>query len=49
MRISLPTDILVDMVDLLADVKPALASLALVNSDCGYLARSCQFAEIHFE
>ncbi|KAL6893440.1 hypothetical protein GGI43DRAFT_413342 [Trichoderma evansii] len=46
--LQMPTEILADIVDLIADDKPALASLALVNSDCRYLARSCQFAEIHF-
>ncbi|KAM0257929.1 hypothetical protein ACHAQJ_004087 [Trichoderma viride] len=45
----MPAEILADIVDLLADDKPALASLALVNSDCRYLARSRQFAEIHFD
>ncbi|KAK1243958.1 hypothetical protein MKX08_002096 [Trichoderma sp. CBMAI-0020] len=45
----MPSEILADIVDLLADDKSALASLALVNSDCRYLARSCQFAEIHFD
>ncbi|RFU73470.1 hypothetical protein TARUN_8778 [Trichoderma arundinaceum] len=46
---QMPAEILADIVDLLADDKSALASLALVNSDCRYLARSCQFAEIHFD
>ncbi|KAL7925796.1 hypothetical protein ACQKWADRAFT_200950 [Trichoderma austrokoningii] len=46
---QMPAEILADIVDLLADDKPALASLALANSDCRYLARSCQFAEIHFD
>lgn len=46
---QMPAEILADIVDLLADDKSALASLALVNTDCRYLARSCQFAEIHFD
>ncbi|RFU78049.1 hypothetical protein TARUN_4179 [Trichoderma arundinaceum] len=47
--LQMPAEILGDIVDLLADDKPALASLALVNSDCRYLARFCQFAEIQFD
>jgi hypothetical protein len=46
---QMPAEILADIVDLLADDKSTLASLALVNSDCRCLARSCQFAEIHFD
>ncbi|EHK41902.1 uncharacterized protein TrAtP1_011552 [Trichoderma atroviride] len=46
---QMPAEILADIVDFLADDKSALACLALVNSDCRYLARSCQFAEIHFD
>ncbi|KAF7556926.1 hypothetical protein G7Z17_g1051 [Cylindrodendrum hubeiense] len=47
--LQMPAEILADVVDLLTDDKPALASLALVNSDCRQLARCCQFAEIHFD
>ncbi|KAH6952234.1 hypothetical protein DER45DRAFT_577759 [Fusarium avenaceum] len=47
--IQLPAEILSDIVDLLSDDKPTLASLALVNSDCRQLARCCQFAEVHFD
>ncbi|KAL7893195.1 hypothetical protein HDV63DRAFT_387573 [Trichoderma sp. SZMC 28014] len=46
---QMPAEILADIINLLADDKSTLASLALVNSDCRYLARSCQFAEIHFD
>ncbi|KAL7624777.1 hypothetical protein AAE478_006349 [Parahypoxylon ruwenzoriense] len=46
--LQLPSEILTDIADLLADDKPALASLALVNSDCRQLARSSQFAEVCF-
>ncbi|KAI1411658.1 hypothetical protein F5Y13DRAFT_200638 [Hypoxylon sp. FL1857] len=47
--LQLPTDMLTDIVDLLADDKPALASLALVNKTCRQLARSSQFAEVVFD
>ncbi|KAH7006922.1 hypothetical protein EDB80DRAFT_717979 [Ilyonectria destructans] len=47
--LQLPAEILADVVDLLTDDKAALASLALVNSDCRQLARSGQFAEIRFD
>ncbi|KAI0837292.1 hypothetical protein F5Y06DRAFT_271271 [Hypoxylon sp. FL0890] len=47
--LQLPTSILTDIVDLLADDKPTLASLALVNTTCRQLARSSQFAEIRFD
>lgn len=47
--LQMPAEILADVVDFLTDDKPALASLALVNSDCRQLARCCQFAEIHFD
>ncbi|KAF5482908.1 hypothetical protein CGCF413_v015508 [Colletotrichum fructicola] len=45
----LPPEILGDIMDLIADEKPSLASLALVNSDCRQLARSCQFAVVTFD
>ncbi|KAL6399698.1 hypothetical protein AUP68_17104 [Ilyonectria robusta] len=47
--LQLPAEILAEVVDLLTDDKAALASLALVNSDCRQLARSVQFAEIRFD
>lgn len=47
--LQMPAEILTGIVDFLADNKPALAALAIVNSDCCYLARSCQFAEIWFD
>ncbi|KAI1135306.1 hypothetical protein F5Y05DRAFT_395164 [Hypoxylon sp. FL0543] len=46
--LQLPTDILTDIVDLLADDGPTLASLALVNSTCRQLARSSQFSDVLF-
>ncbi|KAI0131452.1 hypothetical protein F4814DRAFT_169454 [Daldinia grandis] len=46
--LQLPSDILTDIVNLLADDSSTLASLAKVNSDCRQLARSSQFAEISF-
>ncbi|KAK1597178.1 uncharacterized protein LY79DRAFT_508442 [Colletotrichum navitas] len=45
----LPSEILGDIMDLISDEKPSLASLALVNSDCRQLARSCQFAVVTFD
>ncbi|KAF6789375.1 hypothetical protein CSOJ01_14802 [Colletotrichum sojae] len=45
----LPPEILGDIMDLIADEKPSLAYLALVNSDCRQLARSCQFAVVTFD
>lgn len=47
--LSLPTEILGDIIDLIANDKPTLAALALVNSDCRQLARSCQFADVCFD
>ncbi|RYO91858.1 hypothetical protein DL762_001938 [Monosporascus cannonballus] len=47
--LSLPPEILGDIIDLIADEKTTLAALALVNSDCRQLARSCQFADICFD
>ncbi|CEJ81538.1 hypothetical protein VHEMI01659 [[Torrubiella] hemipterigena] len=46
---QMPSEILAEIVDMIADDKSSLSSLALVNSDCRYLARSCQFAEIRFD
>ncbi|KAF3808683.1 hypothetical protein GCG54_00006551 [Colletotrichum gloeosporioides] len=45
----LPPEILGDIMDLIADDKPSLASLALVNSDCRQLARPSQFAMVTFD
>lgn len=47
--LQMPAEILAVIVDLLAGDTPSLASLALVSSDCCHLARSYQFAEIHFD
>ncbi|RYP05336.1 hypothetical protein DL764_003881 [Monosporascus ibericus] len=47
--LQLPAELLGDIADLLANDKRTLASLALVNSDCRQLARSCQFAEFCFD
>lgn len=47
--LQMPAEILADVVDLLTNDKAALASLALVNSDCRQLARCGQFAEIRFD
>ncbi|ENH71790.1 hypothetical protein FOC1_g10004037 [Fusarium oxysporum f. sp. cubense race 1] len=47
--LQLPTEILADIVDLLAGDRASLESLALVNSDCQQLARCCQFAEVNFD
>lgn len=44
--IQLPSELLTNIIALLADDKLTLASLAFVNSDCRQLARSCQFAEV---
>lgn len=46
--LSLPADILAEIVDCLFSDGHALAKLALVNSTCRQLARSCQFADICF-
>ncbi|KAK4233433.1 hypothetical protein C8A03DRAFT_19503 [Achaetomium macrosporum] len=45
----LPPEILGDIMDLIADDKATLSALALVNSDCRQLARSCQFADVRFD
>ncbi|KAL7921315.1 hypothetical protein ACQKWADRAFT_327855 [Trichoderma austrokoningii] len=47
--LQLPHDILDKTIDLLEDDKKSLAALALVNTDCLYLARARQFKEIHFD
>lgn len=49
MLFRLPAEILAKIIDLLEDDKEALASLALVDSDCWYLARTRQFTEIRFD
>ncbi|KAM0421223.1 hypothetical protein ACHAPT_010943 [Fusarium lateritium] len=47
--LQMPSEILVNIVELLSDSKLALANLALVNSDCQHLARTSQFAELKFD
>lgn len=47
--LGIPAEILAIIVDFIADDKPTLAALALVNSDCRQLARSCQFVDICFD
>ncbi|KAM7215127.1 hypothetical protein V8F06_009445 [Rhypophila decipiens] len=42
-------EILGDIMDLIAGDKSTLSALALVNSDCRQLARSCQFADVCFD
>ncbi|UKZ94440.1 uncharacterized protein TrAFT101_009313 [Trichoderma asperellum] len=49
MLFRLPAEILDKIIDLLEDDKEALASLALVDSDCWYLARTRQFTQIRFD
>lgn len=46
--LSLPADILAEIVACLSSDGPALTKLALVNGTCRQLARSCQFADICF-
>lgn len=46
---QIPSEILTQIVGYLADSMPDLASLALVNSDCRQLARSCQFRVVTFD
>lgn len=45
----LPAEILAAIIDFLVSNKAALASLALVNSDCRYLAHTRQFVGVHFD
>lgn len=47
--LGLPLEILVDIVDLIADDHATLSTLALVNSDFRQLARSYQFADVCFD
>ncbi|EAQ82901.1 predicted protein [Chaetomium globosum CBS 148.51] len=47
--LGLPLDILINIVDLMADDRATLAALALVNSDCRQLALCYQFAEVCFK
>ncbi|OQD75219.1 hypothetical protein PENDEC_c008G06079 [Penicillium decumbens] len=47
--LNIPAEILANIVDFIADDQPTLAALALVNSDCRQLARSCQFVDICFD
>lgn len=46
--LRLPYELLSEITRLLAGNEESLASLALVNSDCRQMARSCQFAEVRF-
>lgn len=46
---TLPTEILGEIMNLLVDDRAALSAMALVNSDCRQLARSCQFADVCFD
>lgn len=46
---GLPAEIIGDIIDLIANDPASLAALALVNSDCRQLARSCQFADVCFD
>lgn len=47
--LQLPTELLADIVELLADDHAALANLALVNTECRQLARTRQFCSIRFD
>lgn len=47
--LGIPAEILANIVDYIADDLPTLAALALVNSDCRQLTRSCQFVDICFD
>ncbi|KAF5671323.1 hypothetical protein FDENT_10963 [Fusarium denticulatum] len=47
--LRLPTEILAKIVRLVAEDDEALKQLALVNSDCRGLARTCQFSELKFD
>ena len=47
--LRIPAEVLAHIVEFIADDKPTLAALALVNSDCRQLARSCQFVDICFD
>ncbi|KAI9898005.1 hypothetical protein N3K66_006365 [Trichothecium roseum] len=46
--LQMPAEVLANIVNFLIHDKQTLASLALVNSDCQELARSCQFAEVTY-
>ncbi len=47
--LAVPVEILANILGHIADDKKALRSLALVNSDCRQLARSCQFSTVRFD
>ncbi|KAF5670121.1 hypothetical protein FCIRC_9029 [Fusarium circinatum] len=47
--LRLPTEILAQIVRLVAEDDEASKQLALVNSDCCGLARTCQFSEVTFD
>ncbi|ETS03831.1 hypothetical protein M419DRAFT_74030, partial [Trichoderma reesei RUT C-30] len=46
---TLPPEILGEIMNLLVDEKATISALALVNSDCRQLARSCWFADVCFD
>ncbi|KAL7817983.1 hypothetical protein V8C44DRAFT_209232 [Trichoderma aethiopicum] len=46
---TLPPEILGEVMNLLMDDRATLSAMALVNSDCRQLARSCQFDEVCFD
>ncbi|RYP67903.1 hypothetical protein DL769_005639 [Monosporascus sp. CRB-8-3] len=47
--LTIPVEILANILKYIAEDKKALASLALVNSDCRQLARSYQFSTVCFD
>lgn len=47
--VQLPNEILADILNILADDKPTLASLALVNIECRQLARTAQFCDVNLD
>ncbi|EME80787.1 uncharacterized protein MYCFIDRAFT_165651, partial [Pseudocercospora fijiensis CIRAD86] len=47
--LQLPSEILADIVELLANDKSSLANFAQVNIECRQLARTAQFAEVAFD
>lgn len=47
--LALPSEILGEIMVLIADEKATLSAFALVNSDCRQLARSCQFVDVCFD
>lgn len=47
--LKLPVEVLALVMGHVSSDEQTLASLALVNSDCRQLARSCQFCTVHFD